>query len=106
MSAPLLHQASSYDNSSTTLVLKGGIGARLLAALARHAFDFAAGMLVPIQIEVTWAAVRLFVAATGNAALAASLPETAFDNVLLATSISDLWGRRWHQFFVSSQPLV
>jgi hypothetical protein len=109
------HNPGSCDSSSnsvtTTYSLQASPGVsvatliRLFSStfplLARHIYAFVAGMLVPVQIEVTWAAVRLFVAATGNAAQLASLPATAFDNLMMTTSISDLWGRRWHQFFVS-----
>jgi hypothetical protein len=92
----------SIGNSTITMTSLLAYISPTSPLLANHAFAFAAGMLVSVQIEVTWAGVRLFVAVTGNAALAASLPETAFENVLWATSISDLWGRRWHQFFVSA----
>ncbi|KAI8464982.1 MAG: hypothetical protein J3K34DRAFT_489188 [Monoraphidium minutum] len=101
-----------------------GLLGRVLGPLAHHAWSFAAGALLPLQMGILYAATRLALIAAGRAArrmaraprtgpaaapklasggaalleLAGQLPSEAFDAPLASASLSELWGARWHQF--------
>lgn len=72
--------------------------AQFSSPFARYAFSQAAGLLLPMQMSIGYAFTRMCVLASGDAGLAAALPEHAFNSPLLATSVNDLWSNRWHQF--------
>eukprot|EP00775_Hariotina_reticulata_P009891 gene9891-10048_t len=51
-----------------------------------------------MQMGMGYAMLRLMVIAVGQLTLAQDMPLQAFNSTISATSVSDLWANRWHQF--------
>lgn len=86
--------------SSATGAVAGSAAARCLAVCV---FGYAAGSLLPLQMDIMFCFLRSSMYAggfawPGLAAYADQLPRRPFDWPAAAKSIGDLWGFRWHQF--------
>jgi hypothetical protein len=86
--------------SSDAGAMAGSAAARFLAVCV---FGFAAGSLLPLQMDVMFCCLRssMYAGAVvwpGLAAYADQLPRHPFNWPAAAKSIGDLWGFRWHQF--------
>jgi hypothetical protein len=80
-----------------------GLFGRLLGAkLGYIAFSMAAGTLLSMQMEMGYSLARATLLMAGGADLAYNLPLRAFNSPHMASSITDLWGNRWHAFLVSN----
>jgi hypothetical protein len=71
--------------------------------LATSVFSYAAGSLLPLQMDIMFCLLRacMYAGAFVHPPLgdyADQLPPHAFNWPAAAGSISELWGRRWHQF--------
>jgi len=70
---------------------------------AKCAFAFPAGILLTHQVDISYCVLRLIYIllafkSQALAQLVAQLPPRAFHWPIAATSVSELWGVRWHQF--------
>jgi hypothetical protein len=79
----------------------GVLGALLGPKLGYYIFSLAAGTLLSMQMEIAYAVTRASLLLVGAGELAASLPLRVFNSPHLSSSITDLWGNRWHAFLVS-----
>uniref|UniRef100_A0A383WCN1 Wax synthase domain-containing protein n=1 Tax=Tetradesmus obliquus TaxID=3088 RepID=A0A383WCN1_TETOB len=61
-------------------------------------FSMAAGTLLSLQMEIAYSLTRATLLMVGDGELAGSLPLRAFNSPHMASSITDLWGNRWHAF--------
>lgn len=77
---------------------QGPLGALLGPRLAYYAFHYGVSFLLPMQMGIAYASIKVVIILLGQKQLADSLPAEAFNSPVLSTSISDLWGNRWHQF--------
>eukprot|EP00878_Enallax_costatus_P007532 GHUV01007888.1.p1 GENE.GHUV01007888.1~~GHUV01007888.1.p1 ORF type:complete len:490 (+),score=83.66 GHUV01007888.1:1090-2559(+) len=76
----------------------GLLGVLLGPNAAYYIFHYGVSCLLPLQMGIADASLRLGIVLMGQSELASSLPMEAFNSPTLSTSISDLWGNRWHQF--------
>jgi hypothetical protein len=86
--------------TSAAGAVAGSAAARFLAVCV---FGYAAGSLLPLQMDVMFCCLRSSMYAgalvwPGLAAYADQLPRHPFNWPAAAQSIGDLWGFRWHQF--------
>lgn len=77
---------------------QGLLGAVLGPKLAYYAFHYAVSFLLPLQMGIAYASLKVSIILFGSQQLADSLPDEAFNSPVSSTSVSDLWGNRWHQF--------
>lgn len=82
----------------------GLFGALLGQKLGYLVFSMAAGILLSLQMEIAYSLTRATLLMVGDGELAGSLPLRAFNSPHMASSITDLWGNRWHAFLVSAVP--
>jgi hypothetical protein len=100
-SSGCLCTATAMQPAAVPASSMGLFGQLLGAKLGYFAFSMAAGTLLSMQMELGYSLARAILLMAGGEDLAYNLPLHAFNSPHMASSITDLWGNRWHAFLVS-----
>jgi hypothetical protein len=100
-SSGCLFTATAMQPAAFPASSMGLFGQLLGSKVGYFAFSMAAGTLLYMQMEMGYSLMRAMLLMAGGADLAHNLPLRAFNSPHLASSITDLWGNRWHAFLVS-----